>query len=336
MNYRRTGNCLGDERVERDVGDYMSRTAVTIHPLDPEDASSVIAGRAAARATKGLRWTVEARGSFDALLESVPPAQGVVFDSDTVGGVGGLWVRPLSSRSDEAVLHLHGGWFHAGSATAYRHLVAQIAARAGAQAFVPEYRLAPEHPFPAAVDDTASVYRGIVGRGIQRVAVTGDSAGGNLALVLASCVSDDTFTNASLVGVVALSPITDVTLSSATYETRADADHYFTKPQVEELVSSYLQTADASNPLASPLRGRLDGLPPVRIHVGDDEVLLDDSRRYIERMVAAGGDAHLDIWMGMPHGFVASIGRLKASAQALDAIGRFLRLKLQQGARDSI
>jgi epsilon-lactone hydrolase len=259
----------------------------------------------------------------------------VVFQSDTVAGVAGLWVRPVSHRSDEAVLHLHGGWFHAGSATAYRHLVAQIAARAGAQAFVPDYRLAPEHPFPAAVDDAAAVFRGIVGRGIQRVAVTGDSAGGNLALVLASCPSEDTFTNASLVGVVALSPITDVTLSSATYDTRADADHYFTKPQVAELVGSYLQTVDPNNPLASPLRGRFDGLPPVRIHVGDDEVLLDDSRRYIERMVAAGGDAHLDIWMGMPHGFVAGIGRLKAAAQALDAIGGFLRPRLQNGARDS-
>ena len=167
------------------------------------------------------------------------------------------------------------------------------------------------------------------------MAVTGDSAGGNLALVLASCVNDDASPDASLVGVVALSPITDVTLSSATYDTRADADHYFTKPQVAELVSSYLQTADPNNPLASPLRGRFDGLPPVRIHVGDDEVLLDDSRRYLERMVAAGGDAHLDIWMGMPHGFVAGIGRLKAAAQALDAIGGFLRWRLQDGARDS-
>ena len=314
----------------------MLRTAVTIHPLDPEDASSVEAGRAAARPAKGLRWNIEARASYDALMERVPPVQDVVFESDTVAGVAGLWVRPVSHRSDEALLHLHGGWFHAGSATGYRHLVAQIAARAGAQAFVPDYRLAPEHPFPAAVDDAAAVFRGIVGRGIQRVAVTGDSAGGNLALVLASCASEDAFTNASLVGVVALSPITDVTLSSATYDTRADADHYFTKPQVAELVSSYLQTADPNNPLASPLRGRFDGLPPVRIHVGDDEVLLDDSRRYVERMVAAGGDAHLDIWMGMPHGFVAGIGRLKAAAQALDAIGEFLRPRLQGRAPDSV
>ena len=311
----------------------MPRTTVTIHPVDPDDASSVEAGRAAARPAKGLRWNIEARASYDALMERVPPVRDVVFESDTVAGVAGLWVRPVSHRSDEALLHLHGGWFHAGSATGYRHLVAQIAARAGAQAFVPDYRLAPEHPFPAAVDDTAAVYRGILGRGIERVAVTGDSAGGNLALVLASCASDDMSTSTSLVGVVALSPITDVTLSSATYDTRADADHYFTKPQVAELVSSYLQTADAGNPLASPLRGHLDRLPPVRIHVGDDEVLLDDSRRYVERMVAAGRDVHLDIWMGMPHGFVASVGRLRSSAQALDAIGEFLKLRLLEGAR---
>jgi len=329
MNYTRTENCLDDERVEHEAGGDMSRTAVTIHPLDPEDASSVDAGRTAARTAKGVRWTIEARASYDALMERVPSVRDVFFESDTVGGVAGLWVRPVSHRSDEALLHLHGGWFHAGSATGYRHFVAQIATRAGAQAFVPDYRLAPEHPFPAAVDDTAAVYRGIVGRSIRRVAVTGDSAGGNLALVLASCVNDDASPDASLVGVVALSPITDVTLSSATYDTRADAEHYFTKPQAAELVSSYLQTADPNNPLASPLRGRFDGLPPVRIHVGDDELLLDDSRRYIERMVAAGGDAHLDIWMGMPHGFVAGIGRLKAAAQALDAIGGFLRPRLQ-------
>ena len=314
----------------------MSMTAVTIHPLDADDASSVEAGRAAARPAKGLRWNIEARASYDALMERVPPVRDVVFASDTVAGVAGLWVRPVSYRSDQAVPAPARRLVSRRQRDGYRHLVAQIAARAGAQAFVPDYRLAPEHPFPAGVDDAAAVYRGILGRGIQRVAVTGDSAGGNLALVLASCASDDTFTNASLVGVVALSPITDVTLSSATYDTRADADHYFTKRQVAELVSSYLQTADPNNPLASPLRGRFDGLPPVRIHVGDDEVLLDDSRRYVERMVAAGGDAHLDIWMGMPHGFVAGIGRLKAAAQALDAIGEFLRPRLQDGAPDSV
>jgi acetyl esterase/lipase len=142
-----------------------------------------------------------------------------------------------------------------------------------------------------------------------------------LALVLAS--------TATPVGVALFSPVTDLTLSGASYETRADADPFFTKQQVAELVRSYLGGADANDPLASPLRGRVSGLPPTRIHVGDDEVLLDDSRRYVERAAAAGVDARLEVWTGMPHGFVASIGMLKAAAQALDATGAFLTERLE-------
>jgi acetyl esterase/lipase len=277
-----------------------------------------------------VRWRIEARQFFDALMEGVTPRDDVTFESATVGNVPGLWVHPASSRSDEAILHVHGGWFNAGSATPYRHLVGHIAARAGTKAFVPDYRLAPEHPFPAAVDDVLATYRGMSDSGIRRIAVTGDSAGGNLALVLASRVAAGAVpANASLVGAAAFSPVTDLTLSGATYETRADADPYFTKQQVAELVHSYLGSADANDPLASPLQGRFSGLPPIRIHVGDDEVLLDDSRRYVERALADGFDARLDVWTGMPHGFVASIGTLKASAQSLDAIGLFLTERLQ-------
>jgi monoterpene epsilon-lactone hydrolase len=117
----------------------------------------------------------------------------------------------------------------------------------------------------------------------------------------------------------------------STYATRAEADPYFTKQQVAELVHSYLGSADANDPLASPLQVRFSGLPPIRIHVGDDEVLLDDSRRYVERAVADGVDARLDVWTGMPHGFAAIIGTVKASAEALDAIGMFLTERLQAG-----
>src|SRR4029077_10533348 len=125
-------------------------------------------------------------------------------------------------------------------------------------------------------------------------------------LVLASCAATkQVLGNATLVAIAAFSPVTDLTLSGATYQTRADADLYFTKPQVAALVKSYLGNADPNDPLASPLQARLSGLPPIRIHVGDDEVLLDDSRRYVERAIAAGVDARLDVWTGMPHGFVA-------------------------------
>jgi epsilon-lactone hydrolase len=301
-----------------------------IHPLDPEDASAIDRFRAAVRAQKGVRWRIEARQSYDALLESVSAPDDVTFEPGTVGDVSGVWVYPASSRPDHAILHFHGGWFHAGSATAYRHLVGHIAGRAATKAFVPDYRLAPEHPFPAAVDDALATYLGMGDGGIRRIAVTGDSAGGNLALVLASSVgAKEVAAKAVLVGVAALSPVTDLTLSGASYETRAEADPFFTKQQVAELVRSYLGGGDANDPLASPLQRRLTGLPPIRIHVGDDEVLLDDSRRYIKRAVAEGVDARLDVWTGMPHGFVASIGTLKAAAQALDAIGRFLMERLQ-------
>jgi len=300
------------------------------HPLDPEDASMISRIETAARPYKGLPWRIEARPQYDALMEGVSPRGDVTFEPDTVGGVPGLWVHPASSRPDEALLHLHGGWFSAGSATAYRHLVGHIAARAGAKAFVPDYRLAPEHPFPAAVDDVLAAYRGMDDRGIRRMAITGDSAGGNLALVLASRVTGKVVsTKVILVGAALLSPVTDLTLSGATYGTRAEADPYFTQQQVADLVRSYLGSADANDPLASPLRGRLSGLPPILIHVGDDEVLLDDSRRYVERAIAAGVDARLDVWTGMPHGFPASIGAIKASAQALDAIGQFLTVNLR-------
>ena len=311
-----------------------SADRVAIHPLDPEDASTIDRIRAAVRAQKGARWTIEARKQYDALLEGVSPRGDVTFATGAVGGVPGVWVHPASSRPDEALLHLHGGWFHAGSATAYRHLVGHIAARAGTRAFVPDYRLAPEHPFPAAVDDVLSTYQGMDDRGIRRIAITGDSAGGDLALVLAACVAGKQVSaKAVLVGAAVMSPATDLTLSGASYETRAEADPFFTKQQVAELVRSYLGSADANDPLASPLQGRLSGLPPIRMHVGDDEVLLDDSRRYVERAVAAGVDARLDVWTGMPHGFVASIGMLKASARALDAIGMFLVERLRAGHR---
>ena len=306
---------------------------VAIHPLDPEDAAITAAMRAMVSSAKGARPGIEARGQFDALMESVLPREDVTFEADTLGGVPGLWVHPADWRSSEAIVHLHGGWFNFGSAKAYRHLVGHIAARAGARAFIPDYRLAPEHPFPAATDDVLACYQGLAESDVHRIALTGDSAGGNLALVLASRVIGEAASiNATLAGVAVLSPVTDLTLSGATYETRADADPLFTRPQVAELVHSYLGSTNARHPLASPLHGRHSGMPSTRIHVGDDEVLLDDSLRYVERAVAAGVDARADVWMGMPHGFPASIGRLKAATQALDAIGAFLAESLETHA----
>ena len=323
--------------MQRSATDRTSSDFVVIHPVDPGDAAITNAMRAMVSSTKGVSRGIEARGQFDALMESVAPRDDVTFEAGSLGGIPGIWVYPANRRSDDAIVHLHGGWFNFGSAKAYRHLVGHIAARAGATAFIPDYRLAPEHPFPAATDDVLACYRGLAGSGARRIAITGDSAGGNLALGLASrVIGDGVSANATLVGAAVLSPVTDLTLSGATYDTRADSDPFFTRPQVAALVHSYLGNADAKHPVASPLYSRPDsqlaGMPPVRIHVGDDEVLLDDSLRYAARAVAAGVDARVDVWMGMPHGFPASIGKLKAAAQSLEAIGAFLTERLQAHA----
>lgn len=133
-------------------------------------------------------------------------------------------------------------------------------------------------------------------------------------------------------GAVALSPVTDLALTGETYDTRAEADPYFTKSQAAGLVRSYLGDADPKDPLASPFYGNLSRLPPIRVHVGNDEVLLDDSRRYVERAVAAGIDARLDVWTGMPHVFVSAVGRFNAASEALTAIGEFLTERLRENA----
>jgi acetyl esterase/lipase len=296
-----------------------------IHPLSPQDSAAMTALRSAVAAMKGKLDGVAARAPFNGIMEHVPAPDGVSFEADTVGGISGWWARPAQARKSAAILYLHGGWFNWGTASAFRNLVGHIAIAAGADAFIPDYRLAPEHPFPAAVNDAEACHRGLVDRGTKKIALTGDSAGGNLALVLLSIATAQAGSDGiAPVGAVALSPVTDLALTGESFETRAGADPYFVKSQAASLVRSYLGEGDPKNPLASPLYGDLAGLPPVRVHVGDDEVLLDDSRRYVERAVAAGVDAKLDLWMGMPHVFVNGVGNLHAANQALRAIGTFL------------
>jgi len=292
-----------------------------MHPVSQEDSLAAAALRASVAAFKGKLAGTAARAPFDSVMERVSVPAGVTFERDTVGGISGWWARLARPQKGAAILHAHGGWFNLGTASAYRNFVGHIAASAGADAFIPDYRLAPEHPFPAAVADVEACYRGLVDKGINKIAVVGDSAGGNLALVLLSI-------DKSLVGAVAISPVTDLTLTGESFETRAQADPYFTKSQVAGLVASYLGETDPKNPLASPLYGDLRGLPPIRVHVGDDELLLDDSRRYVERAALAGVDATLDVWMGMPHGFVTGVREFDAARRALKAIGAFLTERL--------
>ena len=303
------------------------------HPLSEQDSVGAAALRSAVAPMKGKVEGTAGRALFNDIMERVAVPEGVTFKAATIGGIAGWWAKPAQAHKGAAIIHVHGGWFILGTAQAYRNFVGHIALSAGADAFIPDYRLAPEHPFPAAVRDLEACYRGLVDQGITKVALTGDSAGGNLALVLLSIASAHASRDAlAPVGAVVFSPITDLALTGESYETRAEADLYFTKSQAAGLVRSYLGPADPKNPLASPLCADLTGLPPIRVHVGDDEVLLDDSRRYVERAVEAGVDARLDIWMGMPHGFVTNAGGFIAATQALKASGAFLAERLRRAA----
>jgi monoterpene epsilon-lactone hydrolase len=298
------------------------------HLVNAADKAAMIALRAIAEPNKGRLQGTAARAPFDAIISGVIAPAGVTYEADTVGGVQGWWCRPGNVRRGEVILHLHGGWFNWGSAQAYRYQLGHLAARTGIEVFIPDYRLAPEHPFPAAPEDSRACYAGLLDQGYERVAITGDSAGGCLALGLLSSVTREAAKVAVPVGAVAVSPVTDLALTGASWKTRAAADPYFIWFQASALVHSYLGDHDPTDPSASPLYGDLTGLPPIRIHVGDDEVLLDDSLRYVERAVVGGVDAQVDVWDGMAHGFWAGIGTLAASTQALEAITAFLTDRL--------
>lgn len=306
--------------------DHGTAAWSVLHPFSTEDQAAMAAMRAIVEPNKGRLQGTAARVPFDAIMESVTAPAGIVYEADHVGGIPGWWCRPEDTQPGQAIMHIHGGWFNWGSAHAFRHLAGHIAAQTRAAVFVPDYRLAPEHPFSAAAEDIRTCYGGLTGRGFSKIAITGDSAGGALALgLLAHLATRSEGASNALVGGVALSPVTDLSLSGESWSTRAAADPYFTKPQATELVSSYLHGHDPADPLASPLNADLEGLAPISVHVGGDEVLLDDSVRFVEHAIAAGVDARLDVWEGMVHGFLGGVGRLTASDEALQLIGEFLR-----------
>jgi acetyl esterase/lipase len=301
--------------------------AEVFHPLNTEDRAIVAAMRAQAEPLKGTLTGPESREIYDGIMEQTPDAQGVAYEPGAVGGGPGLWCRPRTAAPGVAILYLHGGAYVLGSAHAYRHLAGQIAARANAPAFVADYRLAPEAPFPAAVDDAMAAYRGLVAAGAEKIAIVGDSAGGGLALAVLSIIRTESLagTSVSPRAVVALSPWTDLALTGPSVTQRASDDPILTPAMLTATGASYLQGHDPRDPHASPLYDRPAGLPPIQFHVGTSEILLDDSRRYVARARRHGVDATTHIWEGMPHVFPASIGTLGAAERALETLGVFLK-----------
>jgi acetyl esterase/lipase len=300
------------------------------HPLDENDARAVAVMREQTLAFKGQMSGPEARTPFDQIMEHTPDAAGITYETGTVGGVSGVWCRPEKANSNAAILYFHGGGYVFGTAHAYRHLAGQFAARTGVAAFIADYRLAPENPFPAAIDDAQAAYAGLLESGASSIAVVGDSAGGGLTLSLLSILQNDDSKKQAVVPVAAvvMSPWADLAITGRSYEDREDADPIFTKKAITDISKHYLNNSDPRDPLASPMYANLAGLPPIQIHVGTEEVLFDDSRSFANRARAANVDIALHVWEGMPHVFASSVGTLAAAEEALEIMTRFLSAHL--------
>jgi epsilon-lactone hydrolase len=298
----------------------MERTdkmTIATHALSEKDAAAVGQMREALKGVKGTVTGPHARPMFDDIMKGVAPADNIESEEGVVGGVPGMWVRPQSGPGDRAILYLHGGAYVVGSPRAYVNFVGQMVSRSGIPAFVADYALAPERRFPAAIDDALRAYNGLVEQGIRQIALAGDSAGGGLALVLLSQLKNAESAPRS---VVAISPWTDLALTSPSMLSRDAADPIWSAAALAEMARLYLGNADPRNPLASPVYSDRWGFPPVLIHVGDAEVLLDDTLRYAEG--SDGVEVH--VWDGMLHVFPSSAGILDAADAALDSIGQFI------------
>jgi phosphinothricin tripeptide acetyl hydrolase len=223
------------------------------------------------------------------------------------------------------VLYLHGGGYVIGSPPSHRHLAAAIAGAAAANALLLDYRLAPEHPYPAAVEDATAAYRWLLARGIApgSVVIAGDSAGGGLTVATLLALREARVPLPA--AGVCISPWVDLTCSGGSYVTKAAADPIVGRAGVEQMARAYLGSTAPREPLASPLFADLRGLPPLLIHVGSEEVLLDDSVQLAERARAAGVDTTLEVYERMIHVWHWFLPMLDEAQTAVEAIGRFAR-----------
>ena len=269
--------------------------------------------------------TAERRAQYERAEKVFPTPPDVKVERVSAPAAPAEWLRPPSAEPGRVVLYLHGGGYVIGSSRSHRHLAAAIAGAAGASALLLDYRLAPEHPFPAAVEDATSAYRWLLDQAIapERIVIAGDSAGGGLTVATLLALREARVPLPA--GAVCISPWVDLTCSGASYRTMAAADPIVRRAGVEEMARAYLGATPPRTPLASPLFADLRGLPPLLIHVGSDEVLLDDAVQLAERAKAAGVDATLEIYDRMIHVWHWFLPMLDEAQTAVEAIGRFVR-----------
>jgi epsilon-lactone hydrolase len=247
----------------------------------------------------------------------------------TAGGVPAHWLAAPGTGTGRVLLFLHGGGFELGSVRSDGELAARLGRAGGMRVLFPEYRLAPEHPFPAAVEDVLAAWRWLradQGLSAGSIAVAGDSAGGGLAVALLVAARDAG--EALPAAAVLMSPTVDLTSSGASMTERADQDPISTPAMLRQFAADYLAGTDPKTPLASPLFASLSGLPPLLIQVGTADLLLSDSERLAAAAGQAGVDVTLEIGEGLPHVYQLLLGTPEA-AQATEQIGKFLRTRVR-------
>jgi monoterpene epsilon-lactone hydrolase len=276
----------------------------------------------------------ERRRNWEAETQLDRLPDGAHFSPVIAGGVAAEWMGTPGVDGQRVFLLLHGGAYNAGSPKTHRKMAANLSQATNMRVLVPDYRLAPEHPFPAAVKDALLAYGWLLSEGYnaEDIVVGGDSAGGGLALsmLLALREAGGTMPRAA----VLLAPWTDLSCSSETYETLRDLDPIITRENLLQAAGWYAAHRDLTDPMASPLFADLSGLPPLLIHAGGDEVMVDDSRLLAERASAVGVPVTLKIFPGLWHVFHTASPEVPEASQAIAEIGDFVRAQFEGGSID--
>jgi acetyl esterase/lipase len=274
----------------------------------------------------------EQRAIFEQMLSAQPLASDVTTREETLGGVPVVVIDVAGTKSHDTVLHFHGGGYALGSAAATAGLASDLGRAAGARVISVDYRQAPEHPFPAAVDDALAAWRGLLeaGQDPSKAAFAGESAGGGLAVAALLAARDAGLALPS--SAVVISPWTDLTLSGASVTGKAGVDPALTAAGLRRRVREYAAGNDPAQPLISPVFADLDGLPALLIQVGSHEILLDDAIRLAAHAAAADVAVTLQVTPGMPHVFQGFAALLDEGQAALASVGDFLRAHLTANA----
>ena len=264
------------------------------------------------------------REEFARFTAQLPVPGDVAVDETTMGGMPGLRVTP-EPAGKYVVLYLHGGGYVLGSPRTHLPILVRLATAAGAAVWAPDYRLAPEHPFPAAVDDAVTAYRWLLehGHDHKRIAIAGDSAGGGLVIATLVALRDRGLPLPA--AGYSISPWTDLTCTGGSMRAKASVDPLITKAGAILFANIYLNGADPESPLASPLYADLAGLPPILIQVGEREVLLDDAIRIAQRLRDDGVDVCYELWDDMIHVWHLFAHRIDEGQQALETAAAWLK-----------